>query len=295
MTSILPRYGEIESNTPDGLHHRVRWTEWGDPLNNQVLFCAHGLSRNGRDFDYLAHALARQYRVICPDYPGRGSSDWLANPTFYNHEQYLYDSLKIIGKIRYHSLDWVGTSMGGIIGMSLAALDNNPISRMVVNDVGPYIPAKALAEIGKYLENHPRFNSLQDANEYYRTIYSGFGHLSDETYDHFVEHGVKQADTGHGYMLNYDPAIVSQFTSVKPADIVLWDIWDRIKIPILIIRGQKSDLLLVQTVEQMKHRHSGAESVEFENCAHAPSLMEKHQIDTIVRWLENKRPANRSG
>ena len=266
----------------------VRWTEWGDPENRNVLFCAHGLSRSGRDFDYLGRALSDTYRVICPDYPGRGRSDWLAAPQHYNNTQYLDDTLVILDSLDYQRLDWVGTSMGGLIGMDLVARADNPVSSMVINDVGPFIPAAALKEIGDYLGKHPRFANLDEAMEYYRTVYAGFGPLEDHHYHHYVEHGVVKAGSGDGFVLSYDPAIIDQFNSIPWQDVDLWSQWQKIQLPVLVVRGTKSQLLLTQTVEQMKHFHPGTESVEFDHCAHAPSLMVDDQIEVVSNWLKSQ-------
>jgi len=284
---IVCRSGQVESATADGRCHQVRWTEWGDVTNPKLLLCAHGLSRNGRDFDYLARAAAADYRVICPDYPGRGASDRLANPDYYRNEQYLLDTLKILDSMEYERLDWVGTSMGGLIGIGLASMPNHTIGRMVINDVGAFIPGDALALINEYLCVQPLFETLEQAEEYYRTVYASFGPLEDEHYRHLVEHGVANAEGGVGYVLNYDPAMIDQFVSLECKDIELWDLWEKVDIPTLIIRGQKSGLLLKPTVEQMKQRHPGAESIEFANCAHAPSLMVPQQIETVVEWLKS--------
>ena len=275
------------SATPDGQTHRLRWVEWGDFDNSHIVICAHGLSRNSRDFDFLAHALANDFRVICPDYPGRGNSDPLSNPVYYNNEQYLQDSRRMIEALAYEQLHWIGTSMGGLIGMGLAVRSDNPISRLVLNDVGAFIPGQALAQIAEYLGNHPQFNTLDEAEIYYRTTYASFGLLDDVHYHHLVEHGVRPAPDGEGYVLDHDKKIIDQFVSLKVGDIDLWDYWHKIDIPTLIIRGQHSTLLMAQTVEQMKHRHRGAKSIEIANCAHAPSLMVTDQIASVRDWLHS--------
>jgi pimeloyl-ACP methyl ester carboxylesterase len=279
------RFGEANSSTPDGRTHIIRWCEWGDPENPDVLLCAHGLSRNGRDFDYLARNICDHYRVICPDFPGRGVSDALENPVYYNNTQYLSDTLAILSAIRFETLDWLGTSMGGLIGMALAACENNPIRKIVLNDVGPFVPREALSVIGEYLADSPEFSSLQQAESYFREVYASFGKLDDEHYRHFVEYGVKPSTSGKGFVLNNDPEIIARFLSNEPVDYQLWDIWDRITVPALIVRGQYSGLLLPQTVEQMKFRHAFAQSVEIPACAHAPSLMTESQIEIVSAWL----------
>ena len=285
MNNISPRTAEVTSSTASGSGHQLCWTEWGDQRNPKILFCAHGLSRSGRDFDFLAQKLLHEYRVICVDYPGRGMSEWLKEKSQYHNEQYLRDTLNLLQHLEFETLDWVGTSMGGLIGMGIAALPDNPIRKMVINDVGPFIPADALSLIGDYLGIHPRFDNLQQANEYYRNVYASFGALEDHHYDHFVEHGVTSSKDGKGYVLSYDPAIIDQFAATKPVDIEIWDLFDQIAVPLLILRGAKSQLLLPQTVEQMKYRHGNAVSVEFADCGHAPSLMVENQISCIRDWL----------
>lgn len=283
----VARQGEVECVTAPGVRHTLRWTEWGNETNPRILFCAHGLSRNGRDFDYLAQAAAKNYRVVCPDYPGRGRSDPLDDPSYYHNQQYLLDTLRLLDSLQFEHLDWVGTSMGGLIGMGLAAMPDQPITRMVINDVGAFIPGEALALINQYLSVHPHFASPDQAEEYFRTVYASFGPLDDQHYLHLVEHGVKSSESDEGYVLNHDPAMIEQFVSLECNDIELWDLWDAVKIPSLIIRGEKSGLLLKPTVEEMKQRHQDAESVEIAGCAHAPSLMVPAQIELVLNWLQS--------
>ena len=287
MANIHPRHGEVLSETSPGNVHRVRWTEWGDSDNPSVLFCAHGLSRNARDFDYLAKAIQKNYRVVCPDYPGRGISDWLINKSHYNNDQYIKDSLAIIDYLDFDKLDWVGTSMGGLIGMAVAARQDNAIGKLVINDVGPFIPGSALNVIGDYLGDHPDFTNRDDAINYFKQTYASFGRLNHEHYEHFVDHGVSKNHHNERLSLNHDPAIIDQFVSAIPGKFECWEIWEKISVPVLILRGAKSGLLLAQTVEQMKHIHGFADSVEFSDCAHAPSLMVPEQINVIADWLCN--------
>ena len=281
----MPRTGAVACHTPDGHEHTLRWTEWGDPGNPRVTLCAHGLSRNGRDFDFLARSLADKTRVICPDYPGRGLSDRLRDPAHYHNQQYLEDTLRLIDALRFDQLDWVGTSMGGLIGMGLAAMPDHPLRRMVVNDVGPFIPGEALALIGDYLGEHPRFADLAEAENYFRTVYLSFGPLEDHHYRHFVTHGVRPDPIGGGFVLDIDPAVIDQFVAQPPVDIALWEYWDPIDIPVLILRGEKSGLLTADTLAEMLDRHPGAEAAEIPGCAHAPSLMVEGQIARVSDWL----------
>ncbi len=285
IDSIDPRIDSVTSTTPDGREHALRWSEWGDPGNPRVVICAHGLSRNGRDFDFLARELAASYRVICPDYPGRGTSDWFHDPSHYHNFQYLDDTLRLIENLDFEVLDWVGTSMGGLIGMGLASRPDNPLRRMVINDVGPFIPGEALALIGEYLGTHPFFPDLETAENYFRQVYASFGPLDDHHYAHFVKYGVRPKPEETGYVLELDPAVIDQFVALPTDDIALWEYWDAIEIPTLVIRGEKSGLLLPEVVEEMLARHSGAESTEITGCAHAPSLMTSDQIQLVSRWL----------
>ena len=285
ITKNSSRAGAELCKTDDGNTHTVRWTEWGEENNPRILFCAHGLSRNGRDFDYLAQVAATHYRVICPDYPGRGKSDSLMDPSYYHNQQYLLDTLQILDSLQFDQLHWVGTSMGGLIGIGLASMPDQPIERLVVNDVGAFIPGEALALINAYLREHPNFTSLEDAENYFRQVYASFGPLQDEHYRHLVEHGVRPS--ANGYLLNHDPAMIDQFTALECNDIALWELWEKVDVPALIIRGEKSGLLLRSTVEEMKQRHPGAESAEIKGCAHAPSLMVPDQIALVLDWLQN--------
>lgn len=287
-----PRYGKVASNTPDGTAHTVGWTEWGDPDNRRLLLCAHGLSRNGRDFDFLAKRLAAHYRVICPDFPGRGASDWLADPAYYTNQQYLKDTKVILEELAFDSLDWVGTSMGGLIGMALAATSENLIRRMVVNDVGPFIPKAALELIKTYLKKHPRFRTIDEAGQYFRTVYAGFGRLEDHHYDHLVKFGVRFDELLDRYVLNYDPALIDVFVAAPSEDVDIWPLWEAVHMPVLVVRGGKSGLLLAETVAQMKLSKPGTNSVEFDDCAHAPSLMVDNQISAVERWLKAEGQAD---
>lgn len=287
ITGLGPRHREIQGQTPDGKRHRLCWTEWGDSDNQRILFCAHGLSRNGRDFDYLARIAAAHYRVICPDYPGRGRSQWLDDPAHYHNEQYLHDSIAIIEDLGNPRVDWIGTSMGGLIGMTMAVREDSPIEHMVLNDVGAFIPAAALAQIGDYLEAYPEFRNEHEAEIYFREVYIGFGRLEDQHYRHMVEHGTRR-DAG-SLRLHYDPEIVASFLAMEPADVDLWDLWNALSLPMLVVRGERSELLLRATLGDMLRRQPGLDTFEFHDCAHAPSLMTEVQIERVLGWLLERR------
>lgn len=265
--------------------HRLNVTEWQVETSTRQAVCVHGLTRNGRDFDHLSRALAdRGYSVACPDVVGRGCSAWLRDPTNYTYPQYMADSAVLFGHLGSPELDWVGTSMGGLLGMMLAAQGDTPIRRMVVNDVGPFIPAAALHRIGSFVGQDPKFANFAAAEAYFREVSAPFGDLSDDQWHHMTEHSIVALGEG-GYRLAYDPAIGNPFRDEDIGDIDLWPIWDQIKIPVLVLRGIDSDLLLPETAAEMAQRGPKAEVVEIPGCGHAPALMDPDQIDTVCRWL----------
>ncbi len=266
------------------MFHRVVFTEWGKPDHEQVLLCVHGLTRNGRDFDYLATALKANYRVICPDVAGRGHSEWLEVKEDYNYPTYCADMAALIARLHAEQVDWVGTSMGGIIGMLLAAQPKAPVRRLVINDIGPFVPRTALERIGQYLGADPHFDSLTDAASYLQQVHAGFGPLTDDQWIHLARHSVHPATDGQ-YSLMYDPAIALPFKSEPMQDIDLWDTWDRIRCPVLVLRGIESDVLLEETAAEMQRRGPPTEVVQFRDIGHAPALMAKDQIDTVCNWL----------
>jgi pimeloyl-ACP methyl ester carboxylesterase len=269
--------------------HRISYTEWGDPAATHVVICVHGLTRNARDFDVLAHALADHCRVICPDVVGRGQSDWLERKLEYAYPQYLADMTTLIARATASrdgqtTIDWVGTSIGGLIGMLLAAMARSPIRRLVINDIGPLIPKAALERIASYLGKAPRFAALADAETYVRTVSAGFGPLTDEQWRHLTAHNVRQ-DADGTWVMNYDPGIGEAFEGVVHGDISLWDHWDRIQAPVLVLRGAQSDLLLPATVQEMMRRGPRARLIEFQGVGHAPALMADDQVRAVRDFL----------
>jgi pimeloyl-ACP methyl ester carboxylesterase len=233
--------------------HRIAYTEWGEASSQPPVICVHGLVRNGRDFDYLARALEDEGRqVFCPDIVGRGKSDWLANPADYNYVQYLTDMTALIARTGADSVDWVGTSMGGLIGMLLAAETNAPIRRLVINDAGPFIPLAALKRIGAYLKHSPVFENLEGVEEYPREIYSPFGDLNDENWHHLAHYGTRNmANSKLG--LAFDPAIALPFLEINQ-DVDLWPAYDRVRCPVLLLHGVNSDVLPAPIAHEMTQR-----------------------------------------
>jgi pimeloyl-ACP methyl ester carboxylesterase len=266
----------------------MAYREFGAPDAARVVICVHGLTRNGRDFDTLAMALAGAgCRVVCPDVVGRGESGWLANPAGYGFPQYLADMTVLLARLEAEAIDWVGTSMGGLIGMMMAAQPGTPIRRLVLNDVGPFLPKAALARIGTYVGHDPHFADLDAAEAYVRDVHSGFGALSDREWRHLTETNVREVEGGgDGTMrLRYDPGIGPGFRAAPPEDVDLWAVWDRITVPSLVLRGADSDLLLPETAAEMTRRGPRAELAEIAACGHAPALMDPGQISLVRDWL----------
>jgi pimeloyl-ACP methyl ester carboxylesterase len=268
-----------------GGFHRVAYTEWGDEREQRLAVCVHGLTRNGRDFDELAKALQKKRRVACPDIAGRGRSEWLTDKTQYTFITYCADMTALLARLRGTSVDWIGTSMGGQIGMILAAQPNTPIVRLVLNDIGPFVPKEAPRRLLAYAATQPApFASLAAAERYIREIYAPFGKLTDAQWTHLTRHSLREADGG-GYALAYDPDIVEPLKEMQRADFHIWPLWDRIRCPVLVLRGKESDVLLESTVEEMKRRGPPVEVVEIEGVGHAPTLTAPEHVSIVRDWL----------
>lgn len=266
--------------------HRMSYVEWGDPDNPRVLVCVHGLTRNARDFDFLAQALADDYRVVCPDVVGRGDSDWLRVKMDYAVPLYVSDMVTLLARIGVDSVDWVGTSMGGLIGMALAALPDTPIRKLVLNDVGPLISGKALWRIGEYVGRAPEFASLAEAEAYLRQVSASFGPLTDAQWHHLTMHSVRRS--GEKFRMVYDPGIGDAFRlapSLAVSDVAVWPTYDLVRCPTLVIRGAESDLLSSDTVMEMTQRGPRAQAITISGVGHAPMLMDDEQIGVVKRFL----------
>jgi pimeloyl-ACP methyl ester carboxylesterase len=263
----------------------MTYTQWGEAGAERTVVCVHGLTRNGRDFDALATALAAAgWRVVCPDVVGRGLSDRLPEPAAYGFPQYLADMTALIARLDVAQVDFVGTSMGGLIGLLMAALPGTPLRRLVINDVGPFIPMAAMERIGAYLSSDPVFPDLTAAESYIRQVHAPFGTLSDDQWRHLTEHSLRPVEPG-AYRLAYDPRIAQRFTETPIEDVDLWAQWDAVACPVLALRGANSDLLLAETAREMSQRGPRAQVVEIEGCGHAPALMAADQIALVLDWL----------
>lgn len=267
--------------------HQLHYTDWGDAANPRVVICVHGLTRNCRDFDALATVLQNDLRVISVSIAGRGKSSWLANPDDYSYPQYMADMTALIGRITAtgsNDISWVGTSMGGMLGMLLAAQPNTPIRRLVLNDVGAVIPKAAMERIGSYVSKILRFGSCEETEAWLRMTLAPFGPLSDAQWRHLTVHNSKQHDDG-SWSMNYDPNIALPFQKAQARDIELWNYYDAIRCPTLLLRGALSDLLQKDIAVQMTQRGPRPELVEFEGIGHAPALMSDDQTGIVWNFL----------
>lgn len=283
-SNIVPvRSGQILGLGPHGFH-RMHYSEWGVLDNPHVLVCVHGLTRNGRDFDWLAAALAQDYRVICPDLPGRGQSDWLADPADYGLPLYLNDLTVLLGRLGVEQVDWLGTSLGGWLGIAMAAQAATPIRRLLVNDIGPEVPKEALERIAIYAGREPEFLSLEALEDYIRTVYAPFGPLDDSVWRHLAQHSARVLPTGN-YQMHYDPGIGESFRHRASEWVDLWAIWDRVQCPVRVLRGERSDLLTCETAAKMQARGPTVDVIEFPGVGHAPMITTEAEINTVREWL----------
>ncbi|WP_018263965.1 alpha/beta hydrolase [Methylobacterium sp. WSM2598] len=279
------RYGDVRSISRQHFH-RIAYVEWGDPACERVIVCVHGLSRQGRDFDDLARALAAKgYRVVCPDLVGRGRSGRLRDPEDYALPQYAVDMTVLLAHVGAPEVYWVGTSLGGLIGMILAGMPESPISRLVINDIGPFLPWAALRRLGDTIRDATRlFDTIDRAEAYFRGVLAPFGALTDAQWRHLTEHSLLPR-SGGGYELHYDPGIGHAFRPGRVYNVSLWNYWDAMRCPALVLRGETSDLLLARTATEMVQRRPGTECVEIPGCGHAPALLDPDQIRLVVEWL----------
>ena len=291
-------------NCPDAQgQHRMAYWQWGDAASDHVIVCAHGLSRQGRDFDVLAQALCNatvgKVRVVCPDVVGRGKSDWLEDPMSYQIPQYAADMVALINQLQPKTLDWVGTSMGGLIGMVICGQPDLPlpvkVRKLVLNDVGPALEWTAIQRIGQYIGKTGQFDSVQQAADAMWAISSSFGPHTPEQWLALSQAMVKPTSTGTstGFTLHYDPALAVPFNSAteestKQGEAMLWTLYDNIKAQTLITRGAQSDLLSVATAQAMTQRGPKAQWVEFSGVGHAPTFVAFDQVKVVIDFLLGK-------
>jgi pimeloyl-ACP methyl ester carboxylesterase len=274
----------VRCASPKGLH-RIAYLEWGDPRNERVLVCVHGLTRCARDFDRLAEALSDAYRVVCPDVAGRGDSDWLADPALYQLPQYVADMVTLVARLDVEQVHWVGTSMGGLIGMALAAQPGTPIARLVMNDAGPVVTRASLERIATYVGKVPEFPSIEAAEQFTRAVAAPFGKHSDAEWRFLTEIVVRSNGNG-GWRAHYDPKIGDTYRANMPEkDLEMWPLWTALKCPTLLLRGAVSDLLTRETAAQMAQTGPKAKVVEIPGVGHAPTLLHAEQIAIVREFL----------
>jgi pimeloyl-ACP methyl ester carboxylesterase len=283
--TIGMRQRKVQCLSPAGFHD-MAYVDWGNPHNPRALVCVHGLTRSSRDFDFVARALAAEYRVVCPDVVGRGASDWLMNKALYGVAQYAADMVTLLARLDVESVDWIGTSMGGLIGMALAAQARTPIRRLLLIDVGPVVTATSIARISEYVGKGPRFDSIEQAEAYIRVIAAPFGPLSDDQWRHLAEHSLKPAADGK-FDLHYDPGIAEPFRAAmgEGKDFEIWQIYDAIRCPTRVLRGENSDVLTRETAREMAARGPRPQVIEIAGVGHAPMLMNDTQVAHVRDFL----------
>ena len=264
----------------------MAYADWGDRDNPDVFVCLHGLSRNGRDFDTLARALAGKHRVVCPDIVGRGRSDQLADYRGYAFAQYVADCITLVARLDVSRIGWVGTSMGGLIGMMIAAMPGNPIARLVINDVGPVIGRAGIARIGKAVGTRTEFASFDEGVAYISEVSATFGPHTHEQWRTLSEHVVVQRDGR--WRLHYDPRIgdATRADLAKPVAMDLWPMWEMIRCPTLVLRGAESDLLEADVAQAMTTRGPRASLITYPGVGHAPTLMQPKQVADVAAFID---------
>lgn len=285
----------VQCISPAGLH-RMAYKEWGDPANPDVLVCVHGVTRVADDFDDLARALADRYRVICPDVVGRGRSGRLRNPELYVVPQYVSDMVTLLARVlangERQQVHWLGTSMGGLIGMGLASLPDSPIDRLVLNDIGPVLDPAALHRIGDYIGQDLRFPTFEAGAQFVREVSQPFGPHTEAQWDKMARDVLRQDANGE-WVRHYDMGLALPFRAATPESVAadgqrLWAAYDAIRCPTMVVRGELSDLLSHATAEEMTRRGPRAKLVEIPGVGHAPMLIQPEQIAVIREFLLNQ-------
>lgn len=269
----------------DGALKHMAVHEWGDAKNSRFVVCVHGLSRNGRDFDVLADALSSDYRVLCPDVPGRGESDWFASADHYTIPHYVQAMNAMLNEFGVQTYDCVSTSMGGLIGMVMAASPGSKMRRFVINDIGPVIERASLDRIAGYVGKTPLFPNYMALFEAIQPINAPFGPLTDEQKHHMVKTSVQERPDGQ-WEFKTDPKIGDAFRAgLKQPAADMWPLWDAIKQPLLILRGVNSDLLSAATLEKMVAMHPEAQAITIADTGHAPMIMDEPTINSVKQFL----------
>ena len=273
-----------------GFHgfHRLNYLEWGDIdkfSHQETLLCVHGLTRNARDFDYFAERMCDDYRVVCPDVVGRGDSDHMPDADGYNYLQYNSDMNALISRLGVTEVNWIGTSMGGIIGMVLASVNQSPIRRLVVNDIGPEVSRSAQRQIAEYIGRAGEFESVQSVADYLKTIYAEFAPMTEDDWMHMAKYSSRRTKDGL-FRLKTDPHVGDAFRdSISYFNVDMWDTWEKIVCPVLVLRGKDSSFLTRDIADKMLTCGPETTLVEFDDTGHTPTLRNDEQVDVIRDWL----------
>ncbi|TFW33121.1 alpha/beta fold hydrolase [Massilia horti] len=286
------RLNSVVCSSPAGLH-RVAYKEWGDPANRNVLVCVHGVTRVSDDFDQLAQALCDRYRVVAPDIAGRGRSDPLKRAGLYSLDQYVNDMVTLIARVTANdaqgSVHWFGTSMGGLIGIKLAALEGTPIRKLILNDIGPVLNQEAMQRIGDYIGQDLRFPTFEAGEQFVRRVSVSFGEHSEEEWHKLARDVLRQQPDGQ-WVRHYDLALAQPFRAMtleraELDEAELWAAYDAIRCPTLLVRGAQSDLLTHETALEMTRRGPRPRLVEIANVGHAPTFIHDDQIAIAREFL----------
>ena len=267
----------------DDKDYRLAYWQKGKKDADRIVVCVHGLLRHSRDFDELAERLSANALVICPDLPGRGLSDWFDDPKLYRPDVYAEILITLLNKFPSRAIDWIGTSLGGLVGMALASVESSRIRRLILNDIGPELPGVALQRISDYIEA-PRFDSQEQVTEYLKLRYLSYSGLNQAQWLRLSRYGCR-AVAHNKLALHYDPAIAENARESSRETIELWSVWHRITQPVLLFHGLDSDLLTVDIVQRMKASHADLEVVALDGIDHAPSLMEETHIHAVTDWF----------
>lgn len=285
---LTARLHTVQWLSPHGLH-KLAYREWGDPDNPRVLLCVHGLTRSSADFETMAQDLGKDLRVVAADMPGRGGSDWLTDSALYGVPTYVSACVALVARLNAGTLDWFGTSMGGLIGMALASLPGNPIRKLVLNDIGPTLDPAALLRIGDYIGQDLRFPTFEAAAGFVREVSLSFGEHSDEQWRKLAADVLREDGNGQ-WVRHYDMGLAEPFRSSTPEtakadEAALWAAYDAIRCPTLLVRGANSDLLSPETARMMASRGPKATLVEIPDVGHAPTFIHDDQIAIARKFL----------
>ena len=268
--------------------HELHYTEWGDANADRVVVCAHGYSGNARDFDYLAARLAPDARVICLDFPGRGDSQWLSSPLEYNLPQFAADARALIAQLGAREVDWIGTSMGGLVGMTIAGQASSPIRRLVLNDIGAYLPMDALQAIARHLNAPESFASLQAVEAHLRRTRRDWSRIDDAEWTAMARHHARPLGPGSNrWRLHFDPRIARLVRPIPfSPGLSFWDAWYRASCPTLLLRGEYSEVFPEDVARTMLDVRPETRLTEIRRCGHVPSLMNEDETAIITTFLQ---------